>query len=396
VLQRVVKLRIRSFLAVKVKGFLASCLDGTGGAIVKKGQRINGCRNDHRELDSGLRAAAPDRLSMFSARLVNDPFGDPALYIDLRYRREALLFDLGDIRDLPPRMILKVNNIFVTHTHMDHFIGFDHLLRICLGREKHLALYGPPGFIDNVEGKLRAYTWNLVENYSNDFRLVVTELHPDRSETATFQCREAFRPVMDRQVAAFAGTILERDAYGVKTIVLDHKVPCLAFCLEEKRRVNVKKNALAEMDLPGGAWINALKDCIHRDEPDDKPFTTWWKGENRKTVEKIYPLGELKNKLTKITPGQKIVYISDVIHSPGNVERIVEFARGADVLFVEACFLEEDREKAAEKYHLTALQAGRLARLAAVKRFTLFHYSPKYRGMEERFEEEAMRSFLAE
>jgi ribonuclease Z len=333
---------------------------------------------------------------MFNARLVNDPFGDPALYLDLRYRREALLFDLGDIHSLPPRMLLKVNHIFVTHTHMDHFIGFDHLLRICLGREKHLALYGPPGFIGNVQGKLAAYTWNLVENYTNDFRLVVTELHPDRSETVNFPCREAFRPEMERQVASVGETILERDAYEVKTLFLDHKVPCLAFCLEEKRRVNVKKNALTEMGLPGGAWLNALKDAIHRDEPGNTLFRVWWKGEDRGIAEKMYPLGELREKLTKITPGQKIVYISDVINSPENVEGIVEFARGADVLFIEACFLEEDRERAAEKYHLTAMQAGRLARLAAVKRFTLFHYSPKYRGMEERFEEEAMRAFQGE
>ncbi len=344
-------------------------------------------------MGSGIRTVTRDRPLMFNARLVNDPFGDPALYLDLRYRREALLFDLGDIQTLPPRMILKVNHIFVTHTHMDHFIGFDHLLRVCLGREKHLALYGPPGFIGNVEGKLAAYTWNLVENYANDFRLVVTELHPGRSETVIFQCREAFRPVMERQVASVAGAILEQDAYQVKSLFLDHKVPCLAFCLEEKRRVNVKKNALTEMGLPGGGWINALKDAIHRDEPGDTPFRVWWKGERREIVEKYYPLGELKQRLTKITPGQKIVYVSDVIYSPGNAERIVEFARGADVLFIEACFLEEDREKAAEKYHLTALQAGRLARLAAVKRFTLFHYSPKYRGMEERFEEEAMKAF---
>jgi ribonuclease Z len=330
---------------------------------------------------------------MFSARLVNDPFGDPALYLDMKYRREALLFDLGDIQTLPPRMILKVDHIFVTHTHMDHFIGFDHLLRICLGRDKHLALYGPPGFIANVEGKLAAYTWNLVENYENDFRMVVTELHSDRRETVVLQCREAFRPTMERQIASVEAAILERDAYEVKSIFLDHKVPCLAFCLEEKRRVNVKKNALTEMGLPGGAWINALKDAIHRDDPENMPFRVWWKGEHGITAERTYPLGELREKITKITPGQKIVYITDVIHSPGNVERIVEFARDADVLFIEACFLEEDRERAAEKYHLTALQAGRLARLAAVKRFTLFHYSPKYRGMEDRFEEEAMRAF---
>ena len=330
---------------------------------------------------------------MFNARLVNDPFGDPALYLDLRYRREALLFDLGDIQELAPRMILKIDHIFVTHTHMDHFIGFDHLLRICLGREKHLALYGPPGFIENVEGKLAAYTWNLVENYSNDFRLFVTEIRPDRTQTAVLTCRQAFQPGKERQAAPFVGTILERESYRVKGIFLDHKVPCLAFCLEEKRRVNVKKNALAQMGLPGGAWINSLKDSIHRNEPDDSPFRVWWKGEGKRIVERIFPLGELKGKIVKITPGQKIVYVSDVIYSPGNAERIVEFARGADVLFIEACFLDEDRERAAEKYHLTAWQAGRLARLAGVKRFTLFHYSPKYRGMEERFEEEAIRAF---
>ncbi|MCU0554111.1 MAG: MBL fold metallo-hydrolase [Syntrophales bacterium] len=330
---------------------------------------------------------------MFSTRLVNDPFGDPALFLDVRYRREALLFDLGDIRALPPRMILKVDRIFVTHTHMDHFIGFDHLLRVCLGREKHLFLCGPPGFIDNVEGKLRAYTWNLVENYENDFRLWVTELHPGRMETAVFQCREAFRPGPQRQIGAFDGTIVERDAYRVEAVFLDHKVPCLAFRLEEKRRVNVKKNALAEMGLPGGAWINALKDGIHRNEPDGSAFRVWWKGEDRRVVERVFRLGELKEKLTKITPGQRIVYVSDVIDSPGNSERIVEFARGADVLFVEACFLDEDRERAGEKYHLTARQAGRLARLAGVKRFVLFHHSPKYRGEEERFIEEARRAF---
>jgi len=333
---------------------------------------------------------------MFNARLVNDPFGDPALFLDLRYRREALLFDLGDIRALAPRMILKTDRIFVTHTHMDHFIGFDHLLRLCLGREKRLCLYGPPGFIDNVEGKLRAYTWNLVGNYGNDFRLETTEIHPGRRETAVFRCREAFRPAPHRGIEAFDGTVVERDAYRVDAVFLDHKVPCLAFRLEEKRRVNIMKNALAEMGLPGGAWIYALKDCIHRNEPDEGLFRAWWKGEGGRVVERMFALGELRERITKITPGQKIVYVTDAIDSPANEERIVAFARGADVLFIEACFLEEDRERAGEKYHLTARQAGRLARLAGVKRFVLFHHSPKYRGREERFAQEAMGAFLEE
>jgi len=64
---------------------------------------------------------------MFSAVPVNDPLGDPGVYVEFKYRKEAFLFDLGDISGLPARKILKIRYIFVSHAHMDHFIGFDHL-----------------------------------------------------------------------------------------------------------------------------------------------------------------------------------------------------------------------------------------------------------------------------
>ena len=87
---------------------------------------------------------------IFSAELVNGPFGDPTLYLDWRFEGRALLFDLGDLGALAPRKILRVSDVFVSHTHMDHFAGFDRLLRLCLGRETAVRLYGPPGFIDRV------------------------------------------------------------------------------------------------------------------------------------------------------------------------------------------------------------------------------------------------------
>jgi ribonuclease Z len=74
---------------------------------------------------------------------VNGPFDDPAVYVDFLYGRRALLFDLGDIRALPYRKILRITHIFISHTHIDHFYGFDHLLRLCLGREKRIHLFGP-------------------------------------------------------------------------------------------------------------------------------------------------------------------------------------------------------------------------------------------------------------
>ncbi|MDH4081456.1 MAG: hypothetical protein OEU68_16750, partial [Nitrospira sp.] len=101
----------------------------------------------------------------FSSYLVNDVFGDPGLYVEVRWSRRALLFDLGHNDGLGPTRLLKAGEIFISHTHMDHFIGFDTLLRVALGRGKTLTLFGPPGLIDNVQGKLRGYTWNLVDGY---------------------------------------------------------------------------------------------------------------------------------------------------------------------------------------------------------------------------------------
>ena len=114
----------------------------------------------------------------FHPCLVNGPFDDPALYVPFAYEKRAILFDLGDLRRLPPRDILKISHCFVSHTHMDHFCGFDRLLRICLGREKRLHLFGPEGFLTNLEGKLRGYNWNLVNHYRYPFEITASEISP--------------------------------------------------------------------------------------------------------------------------------------------------------------------------------------------------------------------------
>jgi ribonuclease Z len=329
---------------------------------------------------------------MYSVELINDPFGDPGVYVECKYRHESLLFDLGDLHLLPPRKLLKCDYVFVSHTHMDHFIGFDHLLRLCLGRDKHLRLFGPPGFLQHLEHKLMAYTWNLVKNYTNDFAIIATEVHPQAQTTKRYCCRTAFQPEILDEGRPFDGVLVETPFFTVKGVFLDHLIPCLAFRFEERRRFNVMKTVLKEMNLPTGAWLMTLKEHFLKDDADETPVRIWSKDQRGNIEEKWLSLGELKQ-VVKVSPGLRISYITDAIHNRENIAAILELADHADLLFIETTFLQEDAETAAKKYHLTARQAGALARQAHVKRMIPFHFSPKYKGVPQALVEEAMTAF---
>ncbi len=320
----------------------------------------------------------------FHPCLVNGPFDDPGVYVDFLYERRALLFDLGDIRALSPRKLLRITHVFISHTHIDHFIGFDHLLRLCLGREKRLHLYGPPGFTARVEHRLASFTWNLVESYPTDFTVVAVELHPDgRGISAEFHCRRGFRREEERGVQFLRGILLDEETFRIRTAFLDHKTVSLAFALEEKCHVNIMKNRLAELGLPTGPWLSELKRAVLRGDADDREFRAWWHGPAG-LEERHFPLGELKAMILQIAPGQKIAYVTDAAYTLTNAARILDLARGADYLFIEATFLHGEHERARERYHLTAHQAGLLARQAGAARVVPFHFSPRYRGEEEK------------
>jgi len=158
---------------------------------------------------------------LFLPRLVNDPFGDPGLYVDFLFERRALLFDLGDLSPLSPRQLLRVGHAFVSHTHMDHFAGFDALLRILLGRPKVLHLFGPPGFAERVEHKLAAYTWNLVANYDSDLVVRATELHPGGlTLAAELRSRTGFRREPLDSPPLPPGVLLDEETFQVRAAFL--------------------------------------------------------------------------------------------------------------------------------------------------------------------------------
>jgi ribonuclease Z len=331
---------------------------------------------------------------LFQARMLNGPFEDPVLYLDFLFERRALLFDLGNIRALAPRQLLRISDIFVSHTHMDHFADFDWLLRLCLGRDKRLRLFGPPGFIERVEHKLGAYTWNLVNNYETDLNLVVTELHPDqRGRQALFRCRQAFAREGETWLNFPGGILLDEIALQVRAAILDHGIPCLGFAVEEKQHVNLWKNRLQEMGLPIGPWLRDLKRAVLEEQPDDTAIRVQWR-QAGEVYESYLPLGELKARVVRIVPGQKISYVVDVVYNRENTRQIVALVEDSHMLFIEATFLHTEAATAAKKCHLTAHQAGFLARQARVKDLIPIHFSPRYADREQALREEARAAFL--
>ena len=326
----------------------------------------------------------------FHPRLINGPFDDPGLFIPFLFENRAILFDAGDLTALSPRDILKISHVFVSHTHMDHFIGFDQLLRLFLGRDKKLYLYGPQGFLKNVEGKLAGYSWNLVNSYNYPLRLIVSEIRPDGLKTRDYPCQEQFLPRQKPVSAPFKRELHAEDSFKVTCTVLEHRIACLAFCIHERFHVNINKEALQDLDLDTGPWLTRFKKALYSRSDPDSAFEVELTGTLKK---KTFPLGRLADQIAIITPGQKIAYVTDVVYNNANIEKIIEFSGNADQLFIEAAFLDRDREMAKEKCHLTARQAGELAALAKARQFTIFHFSPRYLGQEDLLYREAAEAF---
>lgn len=329
----------------------------------------------------------------FHPRLINDPFSDPGLFIPFLFERRALLFDLGDLSNLSARDLLKVSHVFVTHTHMDHFIGFDTLLRLLLGRDKEIYLFGPSPFFQKVEAKLSGYTWNLIENYENILSINVTEITGGKGFMQRYESRNRFRHAEAPQEFTFDGNLLSEPSFSVDAALFDHKVDCLGLTLKENFSINIIKEGLRELELPVGPWLAEFKRAIYERYDPGQEFRVFWQDKDRKTGERYFTLDELKEKIARISPGQKITYITDIIGSPENIAKAVNLAMDSNHLFIEAPFLDNERDMARKKYHLTAKEAGLIAARARVKELTLFHFSPRYFNREKELFQEAMAAF---
>src|SRR5438477_8584151 len=273
---------------------------------------------------------------LFEPRLVNDAFGDPGLYVDFRDERRALLFDLGDISALPPRKLMRLSHVFVTHTHMDHFSGFDHLLRVVLGRKENVIVLGGPGFVEQVEHKLRAYTWNVVHRYEIELVIDVREVGADGSGTrCLFSSRTGFAREPCGSFLIVDDVVHDEATFRVRGRFVDHDVPCIAYALEEKAHVNVAKDRLAALGVSTGAWLRELKHAVLTGAPDTTPIQVQWRdrdGDHAMTRS----ASELRHLVLDIVPGRRVGHVTDLRYTRSNVQALEALLHGVDLLFIES------------------------------------------------------------
>jgi ribonuclease Z len=321
------------------------------------------------DYDGGPRPAA--KLRGLYATLINGVFGDPLLHLRLHQQQRSLLFDLGESGRLPTRIAHQVTDVFISHGHIDHIGGFLWLLRSRFGDFPSCRLFGPPGLIGHVKGMIDGVLWDRIGE--NGPRFEVLEIHRDRLRRARIQagCRE----IAELPDMPFAGgLIVDEPLFSVRTATLDHGTPVQAYAFESKDKFNVDNEALKSLGLKSGPWLKELKRLF--EAGDHETAVRLPDNSSRQAIE----LGE---RLLTVTPGEKLVYATDLADIPANREALSALAYKADFFFCEASFLEADVEQARRTGHLTARGCGEIAARADVKQLVPFHFSRRYEAKPE-------------
>jgi ribonuclease Z len=251
----------------------------------------------------------------------------------LRRGGERLLFDCGEgtQRQLLRSSVglIELREVFVSHFHADHYLGLPGMLKTFAlrGREVPLTVYGPPG-LRELFGALRRVFGKLT------YALELVELEP--------------------------GDVLERGEYHLVTFPVAHGVRSLGFALvEHPRPGRFDVGAADALGVPPGPERGLLQAGESVQLSDGKVVTP-------------------DEVLGPPRVGRRIVLSGDTAPSP----TVLEAARGAEVLVHEATFLDEERERARETAHATALEAAEIAREADVGLLALTHLSNRYFGPE--------------
>jgi ribonuclease Z len=225
----------------------------------------------------------------------------------------------------------RICNIYISHLHGDHYFGLAGLLSTMhlQGRQSPLHLFGPPGLSDILTLQFKYSGTNLC------YKLIFHEL-----DTTVWK-----RIFEDKQIT-------------VHTIPMEHRVPCCGFLFREKPKPRplIKENLPSFLTPPQLVRLKWGEDV--RDEEGNVL---------------------VRNEDVTMEPkrSRSYAYCADSRYKP----ELLPYLRHVDLLYHEATFTDDLRERASYTFHSTARQAAEMAAAAQVRHLLLGHFSVRYKDL---------------
>ncbi len=237
----------------------------------------------------------------------------------------------------------KINHIFISHLHGDHFFGLIGLISTfgILNREKELHIYAPKGIKEIIISQLK------LSNSWTKYLLIFHELNSNESEF-----------------------IFEDDKVSVSTIPLNHRIYTNGYLFREKE-------GLQKIDIAKTSSYPEIEICDYPNLKAGKDF--------------VLQNGEIiKNKELTSNPNEtkSYAFCSDTLYKPD----IVPIIKNVSLLYHEATFLNDREDLATKTKHSTAQQAAKIAAKANANKLVIGHYSSRYKNISP-FKEEAEEFF---
>jgi ribonuclease Z len=301
---------------------------------------------------------------------------DPVLLLNTRPTGRGILIDCGRVHHLAKRVMKSIDALFVTHAHMDHFMGIDTVIRHNHVSPRTLELFGPPGISEKMSAKFSSYDWNLTEPYWCSFR--VHEIHPDSIATFLFPGPDGFprrfageRPREDK-------VIYRNDYLRVEADLCDHKIPVLIFKITERASFLVDEAKIDQAGLVRGPWLRQLKKRFYRGNPSGEPLVVLRLREGNVMEESVEDVAELYESIREEQPPSSIGYVTDIAFTEENLDKLCNLFRGVTLLLCECSFLAGDLDKARVSAHLCTSDINFLVDRLRPPFFLPMHLSKSY------------------
>ena len=305
---------------------------------------------------------------------MGEPGRDNALFVivDTGQSLHRLLFDCGGgvLDSLSVADIQQIEALFFSHFHFDHVAGFDSFFRLNWCRpQEPVRIFGPRETREVIHHRLQGVTWDLVAGLPGEVQ--VTTLDGQNLVTMAYQTRDGFRREEKLRQQDFEQIIYQTDAFEVLACPLNHGTVSLGYVVRERERQNIDLDALGQLGLNPGAWLQAIKDATR---PDTETIET-------PTGERT--LGELRSRLLVTQPGDSVAYLTDfMLDDCETEERLIKILEGCRTLVCEDNYADADRELALKNFHMTSSDVGRLAARVEPEQLVLFHLSDCYTPAE--------------